>query len=133
MKHILMHNRGRKDMKISIIYLKQSRGSVNLSDSSQPTWHSTLSPYILFANFTESPVEQTNGTGIATSHLDYSFGDSIAPSSRKHPSDMLGTAITKSVGRQLLLDQLTGMVAATNKARGIGSTGLLRQMRQGHE
>lgn len=119
-------------MKISIIYLKQSRGSVDLSDSSQPTWHSTLSPYILFANFTES-LEQTNGTGISTSHLDYSFGDSIAPSSRKHPSDMLGTAITKSVGRQLLLDQLTGMVAATNKARGIGSTGLTRQMRQGRE
>ena len=112
-------------MRFSVIYLNSSRaqvlsGSVGLSDSSQPAYtreamellgHSTLSPYILFAR-----PEQTNGTGVATSHFDFSFGDSsVAPSSRKHPSDMLGAAITKAVGLQLLLDQLKGMVTATNK------------------
>lgn len=115
-------------MKFAIIYLNSSRvkvlsDSVGLSDSSQPAYtreamellgHSTLSPYILFANFTKSP-EQTNGTGVATSHLDYSFCDSVAPSSRKHPSDMLGAAITKSVGLQLLLDQLKGMVTTSKR------------------
>ena len=135
-------------MRFAIIYLNSSRaqvlsGSVGLSDSSPPTYtreamelleHSTLSPYILFANFTKSP-EQTNGTGIASSHLDYSFGDSVAPSSRKHPSDMLGAAITKSVGLQLLLDQLKGMVAAANTRNGnrfrwVVRLVLLRQMRE---
>ena len=83
---------------------------------------STLSPNILFANFTEG-LEQTNGkSGVATSHLDYIFGDSVAPALRKHPWDMLGAAIAKSVGLQLLLDQLSGIVVPTNERNGIRLT-----------
>lgn len=137
----------RGDTKIAIIYLKHSRGSVGLSDSSQPTHNrgamkllgeSTLSPNILFANFTES-LGQTNGkTGVATSHLDYIFGDSDAPSLREGPWDMLGAAIAKSVGLQPLLHQLTGMVTPTNERNGhrfrwVVRLVLLRQMRGGRK
>ena len=131
-------------MNFAIIYLKHLHGSVGLSDSSQPTytreamellWQSTLSPNILFANFTEG-LEQTNGkSGVATSHLDYIFGDSVAPALRKHPWDMLGAAIAKSVGLQLLLDQLSGIVVPTNESNGsrfhwVVRLGLLHQMRE---